>query len=236
MIQVENLSIQNQDKTLIKNLSIQFNKGEIWAIIGQNGSGKTTLLHTIAGFSPKYGGQIFINSTNIRELSSLKKAQMIALLPQQSEAHLDCSVRQNISYARYAWNKNNLQETTERTLINKALNVMELQHLQDKSVNHISGGEQQRVEIATVIAQNSELILLDEPFNHLDIIFRNRLMQYLQKIQHEKFIIISTHDIHYVEKYCSHVLLLIDDKHILQGKVQDILTATNMQRIFGNFF
>ena len=233
MISLKNLTIKQKDKLLINHLSCQFKKNEIWAIIGQNGVGKSTLLHTLAGLQDDFSGEIKLNDNVINKLSVLKRAQNIAILPQSNEANLDCTVKQSISYARYPWHNQNQQANTEKTIIDNALELMELNELQNKSIHQLSGGEQQRLEIATVFAQDSEIMLLDEPFNHLDLVFRYKLMQKLLSLKKDKTIIISTHDLSYINHFCSHVMLLIDADNIKCGTVNQVLTKENLSLMLG---
>jgi len=233
MIQLKNITIKSKEKTLIDQFSIKFNKGEIWAILGKNGVGKTTLLHTIAGFNTNYNGCVLIDNVELKTINVLNRAQMLALLPQKIEANLDCTVRQSISYARYPWHEGNNKTKIESEIIEDAMSIMALEDLKDKSIHHISGGELQRVEISTVLAQDSDILLFDEPFNHLDIVFRFQLMEYLQNISPTKTIIISTHDIQYIQDYCSHVLMIIDSSHVLSGTLSEVLTHQNLTQMLG---
>jgi iron complex transport system ATP-binding protein len=233
MISVKNLCVEKEGRELLSQLSVKFNKGQFWAILGKNGTGKTTLLHTLAGFNPYSKGSIKINDQELKSLTILSLAQQIALLPQLLEASLNCTVKQSISYGRYPWHKNKGEKNQDQQLIQQAITNMELDGLCDKNIQQISGGELRKVEIATILAQNSETLLLDEPLNHLDVANRLKLMKLLQQLSQNKSIIIVTHDIQYVQEYCSDVILLLDDKTTIIGKTIDVMTANNLEKMLG---
>jgi len=233
MIDIQSLTIENSDRKLVCELNLALNKGEFWAILGKNGTGKTTLLETLAGFSNYKQGSIKVDDKEINQIDILTRAQNISFLPQLLEASLNCTVAQSISYGRYPWHKNKNDQQAEQAIIDSAINSMELTGIRDNNIQQISGGELRKVEMATVLAQDSEIMMLDEPLNHLDLSFRFKLMQLLKKLSQNKIIIIVTHDIQYVQEYCTHVLMLLDDCQWIAGKSADIMNAKNMNKMLG---
>ncbi|MCF6289297.1 MAG: ABC transporter ATP-binding protein [Proteobacteria bacterium] len=228
MIKIKELTIANKQRVLIANLNMHFNQGEFWAILGKNGSGKTTFLHTLAGFLSYKKGSIEINGKHLCELDAISKAQNIALLPQTLEASLDCTVEQSIGFGRYAWHKSTIQKQQDKQIIDYAIQSLELDSLRQRSIQKISGGELRKVEIATILAQNSDILLLDEPLNHLDISFRYKLMELLKKLSENKTIVIVTHDIQYVQQYCSNVMILLENNNTIIGTTSTIMTQENI--------
>jgi len=233
MISVKNLSIESHKSLLISQLNVHFKAGEFWAILGKNGSGKTTLLHTLAGFLNYKKGSIKINGAELKSLSILSRAQSISLLPQTLEASLNCTVAQSISYGRYPWHKNKHDKEAEEKAVNAAIKAMELEDIRNDSIQRISGGELRKVEIATILAQDSENMMLDEPLNHLDITFRFKLMEQLKQLSKNKTIIMVTHDIQYVQEYCSNVIMLLDNSRAIIGQTSDIMTKENLNEMLG---
>ncbi len=233
MIAVREFSLKNKQRTLISNLNINFKQGEQWAIIGKNGTGKTTLLNTLAGFATYQQGCITIDEKEISTLDSLSKAQKIAFLPQLLEAGLDCTVKQSIAYGRYPWHKNSVTKQQDSDIIQTVIKQMQLQSIQDKSIQKISGGELRKVEIATVLAQDSKIMMLDEPLNHLDVSMRYHLMEHLQTLIENKLIIIVTHDIQYVQQYCTHVLMLQENTDVKFGTASEMMTKDNLSNYLG---
>lgn len=231
MIEINNLSINTKESTLISNLNVTFKQGEFWAILGKNGTGKTTLLHTLAGILKYNTGNIKVANTELACLSPLIRAQNIALLSQLMETGLNCTVEQSIAYGRYPWNKFKFDNKIEKSLVDKAIKYMHLDDLRHKSIQEISGGELRKVEIATILAQNSHILLLDEPLNHLDLSFRYVLMKLLKQLSDKKLIIIVTHDIQYVKAYCSNVLFLLNDGKSVYGKTKDMMNKDNINNM-----
>ncbi len=230
MIEVKGLSLNIDEQLLLSDLNIRIKKGEFWAILGKNGAGKTTLLLTLAGLQNYSEGSIKIDGFELNGLNFLTRAQQVSLLPQIQESSLDCSVQQAVSYGRYAWHKNN---TPNLEIITQALQDMELISLAQKSIQTLSGGELRKVEIATILAQDSAVMLLDEPLNHLDLAFRYKLMQKLKVLSQNKAIIMVTHDIQYVQQYCSHIIMFCGKSRVLTGKINDVLTEKNLTKMLG---
>ncbi len=230
MIEVQGLSLKMDEQLLLSNFSLRIEKGQFWAILGKNGAGKTTLLHTLAGLQAYSQGSIKIDGFELKSLEFLTRAQLVSLLPQVQESSLDCSVQQAVSYGRYAWHKNT---TPNLEIITQALGDMELTSLAKKSILALSGGELRKVELATILAQDSDVMLLDEPLNHLDLAFRYKLMQKLKELSQKKAIIMVTHDIQYVQQYCSHIIMFCGESKVFSGKIKDVLTKKNLTKMLG---
>lgn len=233
MININKLSVEINNKELVSEFDAKLNTGEFWAILGKNGTGKTTLLHTLAGFTDYNSGSIQVNHKDLASFSSLYRAQNIAFLSQLMESGLDCTVEQSVSYGRYPWHLLKLDGQTEQSAINAAIDAMQLQKLRFQNIRKISGGELRKVEIATILAQDSEIMMLDEPLNHLDITFRYKLMELLKKLSHKKLIIIVTHEIQYVQTYCSHVIMLMENGGTIIGKTKEVLNHKNLEKMLG---
>ncbi len=230
MIEIQGLSLKMDEQLLLSNFSLRIEKGQFWAILGKNGAGKTTLLHTLAGLQAYSQGSITIDRFELKSLEYLSRAQLVSLLPQVQESSLDCSVQQAVSYGRYAWHKNT---TPNLEIITQALGDMELTSLAKKSIMALSGGELRKVELATILAQDSDVMLLDEPLNHLDLAFRYKLMQILKELSQKKAIIMVTHDIQYVQQYCSHIIMFCGESKVFSGKIKDVLTEKNLTKMLG---
>jgi iron complex transport system ATP-binding protein len=233
MIEVKNLLLNNDDNKLLCQLSLTINKGEFWAILGKNGTGKTTLLKTLAGFLDFSKGNIMINGQKISDFDILSKAQHISYLSQSLESSLNCSIEESVSYGRYPWHTSKKQINDDTAVTDKALKDMDLYTIKHKNIQQISGGELRKVEIATVLSQDSEIMMLDEPLNHLDLSFRFKLMQLLKQLSTNKTILMVTHDIQYVHEYCTHGIMLIEENQPIFGKISDIMTTENINKMLG---
>jgi ABC-type cobalamin/Fe3+-siderophores transport systems, ATPase components len=229
MLKAENISVVLEDRQVLNNLSCAFRAGEFWGIIGQNGAGKSTLLQCLAGLINPSGGQVQVDDEAMHQLDPLSRAQKVAYLMQEQEPSLAFSVYQAVEMGRYPWpdNPHNRQQITEKTL--KACRIADLQN---RSILQLSGGERRKVEIATCLAQNSDYLLLDEPFNHLDVVYQRFLVKKLQDISQHKAVVMVCHDIDVVAKYCSHVLMLLGDDCYLSGDSATMLNKAHLDELF----
>jgi len=229
MLLADQVSVTLDNRPVLKRLDCQFQAGEFWGIIGQNGAGKSTLLQCLAGLLDPDVGQVLVDDENIHQLDPLSRAQKVAYLMQEQEPSLAFTVYQAVEMGRYPWpdNPDNRQRITEQTLRD-----CRIEALQNRSILQLSGGERRKVEIATCLAQNSDYLLLDEPFNHLDVVYQRFLVKKLQTLSHDKTVVMVCHDIDVVAKYCSHVLMLLGDDCYLSGDSATMLNKANLEELF----
>lgn len=234
ILAAKNLTLFRGRKLICQNLNWKLYSGEMWAIIGSNGSGKSTLLQTLAGLYPTNAGEIHLRHRSLSELPRLTIAKHLGLLLQHHEEILADTVLNVALTGRHPhakfWQPNSLLdiETAEQ-----ALQQMELSELRHKKVNHLSGGERQRLGIATLLTQTADIYLLDEPTNHLDIRQQHRVLSFFQQLtRSDSLVIMATHDINLVARYCDRVVMLLDNGLVLLGDVKELLIAENLQRLF----
>ena len=228
MLKAEHISVTLEDRLVLQDLSCAFRAGEFWGIIGQNGAGKSTLLQCLAGLLAPDDGRVLVDGDNMHQLDPLSRAQKVAYLMQEQEPSLAFTVYQAVEMGRYPWpdNPDNRQQMTEQTL-----SACRIADLQNRSILQVSGGERRKVEIATCLAQNSDYLLLDEPFNHLDVVYQRFLVKKLQNLSRDKAVVMVCHDIDVVARYCSHVLMLLDDCY-LSGDSATMLNKANLEELF----
>ena len=229
MLKVENLSLYQEQTQVLCGLDVAFKPGEFWAIIGANGVGKSTLLQTLAGIHPEYQGQISIDGHHLQSLDPLSRARRIGFLMQEQEASLAFSVREAVGMGRYPWRTDKNQDQTISTA---ALEWCQITHLAERSILKLSGGERRKVEIATCLAQQSRYLLLDEPLNHLDLVYRHHILKEFKTLSQTHAVVMVCHDLEAVRTHCSHVLMLFGNDCYLSGTSATILTAENKQRLF----
>ncbi|MCX7545640.1 ABC transporter ATP-binding protein [Marinicella gelatinilytica] len=229
MLLVDNITVSLQDRRVINGLSCQFAAGEFWGIIGQNGAGKSTFLQCLAGLLRPEQGQVMVDGVDIHQLDPLSRAQKMAYLMQEQEPSLAFSVAQAVEMGRYPWpdDPENRYRLTQQALID-----CRIKDLQDRSILKLSGGERRKVELATCLAQHSDYLLLDEPFNHLDVVYQRFLVKKLKTLSREKTVIMVCHDLDVVAQYCSHVLMLLSDDCYLSGDSATMLKPTNLDKLF----
>ena len=233
MIRVENLSFSYSKKSpnILNNVSFSLEKGEVGVLLGQNGSGKTTLFRCISGQEKHYSGKIIIGSKDLSSLSANEKAKLIACVPQLSSLEslsvYDTVLLGRLPYDRVSPSKHD-QEIVERILEQLGLISIAM-----KSVSHISGGERQKAMIGMALAQESSIIILDEPTNNLDINAESDLFELLSNLSKslQISILFSTHNIAFGYRYAQKFFLLDHDGNIESGD-QSIITSDTLSHIF----
>lgn len=235
MIEINNLYSGYENIDIIKNISININKGENLCIIGPNGCGKSTLLKTIANIID-YRGHIKIDNLEVSSLNRKNLAKKIGLMSQISQIYFPYSVYDAVSIGRYAYNNNLFGlSKKDKEIILDCIDKVGLIDYKDKMINELSGGQLQRVFLAKVFAQDPDIILLDEPTNHLDLKHQIELLENLNKWTKEnnKIVIAVLHDLNLVQYIADNVLLLNDGVMIKYGKVNEVLKDDVLKRVYG---
>ena len=235
LLQTKNLQVSIGGRHVCKQLDLQVEPGQVWAVLGRNGSGKTTLLHTLAGLRSPDNGNIQLNTHDIEQLGRKQLAQKIGILLQHHEDAFPVSVMETVLSARHPhigyWQ---WESSRDHEIARGALRAVDLSGLADRQINQLSGGERQRVAIAGILTQDPELFLLDEPNSHLDLKHQIALLQYLSSYarDNQRGMIMSLHDINLAARFCSHVLFLYDDGSTEQGPAEQLLTPDRLERLY----
>lgn len=222
MIKIENLNFSyKNNENILSNIDLGINKGKITTIIGKNASGKSTLLDIIIGKQKKYTGQVFIKDKNIRNYSARDLAKTISVVFQKNIAPEELSIKQFLSYARHSHKKSIFSKDTleDKEKISRAIELVELEDIQDKKMTDLSGGQLQRVHIALALAQDTEIMILDEVTSYLDIKYQQEIMKLILHLNKElgKTIVMVLHDINQALTY-SHEIIAIKNNQILYHK------------------
>lgn len=212
MLRVDQVSGGYGGTEVIKNITFDVKRGELFGILGPNGSGKTTLLKMISGVLPFQSGSIFIKNKPISSYSAKELAKLVAVLSQHSEAAFSYTVKETVSLGRYAHQKGWFQALSEKDeeIIQTVMEQTGIAEFQHKSIQELSGGERQRVNLAQALAQEPEILLLDEPTNHLDLSYQKELLDLLKEwtINRQLTVISIFHDLNLASLYCDRMLLL----------------------------
>ena len=236
VLTTNNLSISIADKVICNDLTIDIQQSECWAILGQNGTGKTTLLHTLAGLHSADSGQIHLCNQLLNELSSKIIAQQCGLLLQDYQDIFPATVMEAVLIGRHphlsTWQ---WESGKDKAIAEAALNEVGLLNMIQRDIQTLSGGERRRVAIATILAQQPQLFLLDEPANHLDIKHQHQILSlFSEKTKTEnKSVIMVLHDINLAARYCSHALLMFKDNRIETGTVKEMLQEEKLSELYG---
>jgi len=233
VISVNNL-YAGYDSIVLKNISFIIKKGDFIGIIGPNGSGKTTLLRCLAKFlAPKYG-TILIDNTDIKNYTPIELSKKLAVVPQFEDLPHDFKIEDFVFIGRYPHLCRFKKESKkDYDIVQKSLELVKCLHLIGRKISQISGGERKKVIIARALAQNPEIILLDEPTSHLDINSRIEIMELLKKLSDLGLtVIIATHDINLAIQYCTKVILINDGKIVGIGHPEEILNREVIKKVF----
>jgi len=235
-LQLEQLQLRRGQRVLCQPFDLGIEDGQCWGILGSNGSGKTTLLHTLAGLHHDYAGRIRLDDTGIDQIPRKQFARQVGLLLQTNEEAFPGSVLETVLTGRHphlkAWQWESEQD---HALARETLQQVDLAGFEQRNLLTLSGGERRRLYIATLLAQQPQLYLLDEPANHLDLRHQHQILGLLQRlcIDNDKSVIMVLHDPNLAARYCDHVLLLHKDGRVEGGPGDVLMTANRLSALYG---
>lgn len=236
MIAIKNIQFHyDPGKTILNDLSLSVEKGSITAILGPNGTGKTTLLHTILGLLAPQSGEIWIAGKNIDEYKRSELSQVMSLVPQSEVVPFNFKVIEYVLLGRTPQlGFLDMPSEHDIELVRDTLEMLEIQHLEQRAVTELSGGEQQMAILARALVQEPQLLLLDEPTSHLDLSNKGRLLKILQTLsQRGVTIVFSTHDPDAAAMIADHVILLKAGAVLDAGLIDQVLTSEKLTQTYG---
>ncbi len=230
-IEIQNLEFRYNGITVLKNINENIDKGEFVGVVGPNGSGKSTLLRCLDCILKPHHGQIFLNGKNIRKLSRNALAGQIAYVPQKESNTFPSTVFDTVLMGRKPhinWMpmKNDLETAS------KVIEMLDLTDIAFKDINQLSGGQRQRVFIARALAQQPEVLLLDEPTANLDLRHQMEVMNILKSLTNKDItIIIAIHDLNMALQYCNKLIMLKGGEIFAKG-AKDIITTDTIEKLY----
>jgi iron complex transport system ATP-binding protein len=237
MISTHALTLKVGSRTLVEHLDWTVGAGECWCVIGRNGAGKSTLLRTLAGLRQPDAGSISIGGRPLADWPLEELARKRAYLPQSRSDAFSYRVIETVLAARHPYHGQRYWEgSDDHAIALAALASMEVAELAQRDVRTLSGGERQRVAIAAMLAQDTPLLLLDEPANALDLAHQVSMMQLIAKLCREqgKTAVMIGHDLNLAQQACSHALLLMGDGSWEAGPIGQVMTAPALSRYLGH--
>ena len=235
MLQVDHLSVRYGDHTVVEDVSFNMRPGEWWVIAGPNGAGKTSLINALTCCAD-FTGSVRLDGKEAKDYKAGDFARRVGVLSQMNPAVYDFTVREVAEMGRYAHREGFLRnrdpEGPEK--IREALELTEMAALRDRSMLSVSGGETQRAFLAQVLAQDPELLILDEPVNHLDLPFQRRFLDIVREwlTGPERTVLTVLHDLTLAKRYATHALLMCDGKAVACGPAADVLTPDHLCRVY----
>lgn len=229
------LEIGYGNNIVVPEMDINVCKGEITTIIGPNGSGKSTVLKALTRLLKYTRGAVYLDGKEIRTIDAKTLAKNIGVLPQRHSAPPDFKVRDLVGYGRVPyqkWYQKNTAEDDE--IIDWAMKVTGVWELRDKSINGCSGGEAQRVWIATVLAQQPDILFLDEPTTYLDIAHQQETMKLVKKLNREAGIgvVMVLHDLAQALEISDKIIVIKNGRKYAEGAPEDVITSRMLRDVY----
>ncbi|MCR5716221.1 MAG: ABC transporter ATP-binding protein [Lachnospiraceae bacterium] len=232
----DHLSAGYGEKTILNDVTLHIPHQKISVILGSNGSGKSTLLKTFCRLLSPTEGNIMLDGKSLPTMKSKDIARTIGLLPQSSVAPEGIKVAELVSRGRFPYRKFMSPLTSEDyAAIEEAMAAMEITDLADRSIEELSGGQRQRVFIALALAQQTDILFLDEPTTYLDIAYQIEILDLLKELNHCKHttIVMVLHDINLSSKYADYIFAMKNGHLIKEGTPEEIITADTIHDIYG---
>ena len=229
------LDLAISGKQVVSGLEIEFEPGQFWGLMGSNGIGKTTLMKCLAGLVTPDGGTVELGEQAIDGINRKSVARTLGMMQQHTVYVFDASVLQTALTGRHphlgAWQQESGHDVE---LAKTALAQVGLSGMEERSVTSLSGGEARRLAFATLLVQEPEIMLLDEPSNHLDLKHQVSIMSRIgnEVYSTDKLAIAAMHDINLAACYCSHVLMLFGDGDWSAGPAVEMFSGENLERLY----
>ena len=234
-LEVESIRVGYENKTIVHDLSLQIPDGKITTIIGSNGCGKSTLLKAITRILKHESGQVILDGQNISKMNTKELAKELAILPQSPESAHGLTVEELVSYGRFPYQKGfgNLSQK-DKEVIDWALQVTKTEDFRLQSVDALSGGQRQRVWIAMSLAQETDIIFLDEPTTYLDMAHQLEVLELLYKLNEEqgRTIVMVLHDLNQAARFSDYIVALSQGELVKFGTAEEVMVPEVLKKVF----
>jgi iron complex transport system ATP-binding protein len=236
MLRTENLRLSYPGQKLVEGLSVEFQPGEVWAVLGRNGSGKSTLLHVLAALRKPEAGTVVLQDVDVGGLPRRALARRMGVLLQEESREFWGSVRDYVLLGRYPHARNAFGWSVEdERIAAHELEAMHLGGLGNRPFATLSGGERQRARAAALFTQRPAVYLLDEPLQHLDLPHQVAVLERLSVEARDRgaIVVMVLHDLLFAIRYCKRFLLLFGGGRFRSGPGEEALTADHLEDLYG---
>lgn len=235
MLKGNHITVRYGEHTIVDDLSFTLQEGQWLMLVGPNGASKSTLIETISMGVP-YAGSIELEGQDIRRYKPAQLARKIGVLSQKNSVGYGYSVEEVVGLGRYAYTSSFLSNRDDdgKDQVDRALALTGLTDLRHASVLTLSGGELQRTFLAQVFAQNPQVLILDEPANHLDLVYQKHIFSLIAEWLKEpgRAVLSVVHDLSLARRYGTHAVLMNHGKCVTQGEINAVLTPENLRSVY----
>ena len=236
IINLSKVSFAYEIHPVVNAISLSIKNGEFVGVIGPNGSGKSTLLKLISGILHPDQGKVAFKGKNIESIKRRELAQSLAWIPQESHLAFPYQAIEVVLMGRHPYLSPLAFEGEEDIFIaERAMELTDTRQFSSRLLTEISGGEKQRVMLASAMTQEPEVMILDEPTSALDIKYQIEILNILKQLREERklTLVLAMHDLHLASKFCQRLILLDEGKMVCEGKPEEVLKKSILERVYG---
>ena len=229
----DKLNFSYEKNSILKDIDIEIEEGKITSITGPNGVGKSTLIKCISNIYNLESGIIYLNEDKLLDKKSEELAKILGYVPQQEKNNFDITAYEMILLGRRPYIKWKVNQR-DKEVVNNLLEELNIGHLAKRNVHSLSGGEKQKVAIARALAQEPEIILLDEPTASLDLNHQVEVMKILKRLAHKnnKCVVVVLHDLNLASRFSDKVFLMDENGFYKVGTPEEVFTTENIRQIY----
>ncbi|MEK5551043.1 ABC transporter ATP-binding protein [Paenibacillus sp. FSL L8-0689] len=235
-LKTANLDIAYEDRLIVEDLNVEIPQGKITALVGANGSGKSTILKTMARIMNPKGGSVLLDGKSIHKQSTREVAKQLAILPQNPTAPEGLTVTELVSYGRFPYQKGfGSMKAEDRKMVEWAIQVTGMSEFHDRPIDQLSGGQRQRAWIAMALAQDTDILFLDEPTTFLDMAHQLEVLHLLEYLNtsEERTIVMVVHDLNHAARYAQHMIAIKKGKAEAVGTPTEVMSPDVLREVFG---
>lgn len=236
MLEVADVSYRIRGRDILRGVTVCVPRGRFVGIVGPNGAGKTTLLRIMAGVARPSSGHVRVAGRPLQELKDRERARLIGYMSQNPSIGFGFSVEDVVAMGRYAHRRPWAPlSPADREAVERAMAATDVAHLRGRLVTDLSGGERQRVFLARTLAQEPQVLLLDEPTSDLDVRFQLEILTLIRRLQAERglTVVMAIHDLTWAARFCDDILALDGGQVVAFGPAESTLTEDLIARVFG---
>lgn len=233
--QIKNISLGYKNNLIVQDLSFSIKSGELTTIIGPNGCGKSTILKGISRLMPIKQGDIYIKGKNMKDIPSKQLSKIMAVLPQGPVSPQGLTVSELVAYGRFPYQKGfGILQKEDKKIIQWALASTQMTTFQHRAMEQLSGGQRQRAWIAMALAQETDILILDEPTTYLDLVHQLDILQLLDELNKKQgtTIVMVLHELNLAARFSGKLIGIKDGKLVCQGTPYEVMCKENLNNLF----